>query len=335
MEDEGMSEAYMQDLMTIKSSAIYDKWWNRYNLYSSERSKNVDDVTTFLNWLCSMKQQFSGSTIISAGSCVNSRIKLLHQKNFMDHMLVKDVIKKLHRNHVPKQACVFTKEQIDRFVLNAPEHMHFLVKKLVALIGIQGALRISEITNLEFNDITFMPNGSVNVRIKSSKTDTAGRGHSFIITPNCDKKLCLVIRLRNYINDFNIKSGKLFRNVSKVGKLLNPIGINTMGRIPRIIAEFLELSNADEFTGHSFRRTSATFLSEKGIGLVELKQHGRWKSSSVAEGYVNNTNVAKTKASNMLQNVVENGVVSNETLGPSAFLHCSFVNCNISMGSHI
>jgi len=73
MEDEGVSEAYMQDLMNIKSSAIYDKWWNRYNLYSSERSKNVDDVTTFLNWLCSMKQQFSGSTIISAGSCVNSR----------------------------------------------------------------------------------------------------------------------------------------------------------------------------------------------------------------------------------------------------------------------
>ena len=45
-----------------------------------------------------------------------------------------------------------------------------------------------------------------------------------------------------------------------------------MAAIPRFIATFLELPNVDEFSGHSFRRTSATLLSEKGMGLLELKE---------------------------------------------------------------
>ena len=100
------------------------------------------------------------------------------------------------------------------------------------------------------------------------------------------------------------KTGRLFRSATKSGKVgRQPIGINTMGAIPRKIAEFLQLANIAEYSGHSFPRTSATVLSEKGIGLVELKQHGRWKSTSVCERYVNNTICKKMKkACDMIQN---------------------------------
>ena len=43
-------------------------------------------------------------------------------------------------------------------------------------------------------------------------------------------------------------------------------------------------------TGHSFRRTSATLLVDGGgdlTHLTDLKRHGGWKSSTVAEGYIN------------------------------------------------
>ena len=68
-----------------------------------------------------------------------------------------------------------------------------------------------------------------------------------------------------------------------------------MAAIPRFIATFLELPNVDEFSGHAFRRTSATLISEKGMGLLELKQHGRWKSTAVCERYVDNTVVKKNE----------------------------------------
>ena len=73
-----------------------------------------------------------------------------------------------------------------------------------------------------------------------------------------------------------------------------------MEAIPRKIAEFLKLADVAECSGHSFRRTSATELSGKGIGLVDLKQHDRWKSTSVCERNVNNTICKKMKISNMI-----------------------------------
>jgi hypothetical protein len=37
---------------------------------------------------------------------------------------------------------------------------------------------------------------------------------------------------------------------------------------------------------HSFPRSSATLLANKGEDLLGLKRHGGWKSSSTAEGYI-------------------------------------------------
>ena len=45
-----------------------------------------------------------------------------------------------------------------------------------------------------------------------------------------------------------------------------------------------------------------TILNEKGIGLVELKQHGRWKTTLVYERFIDNTACKKMKTSNMIQN---------------------------------
>ena len=87
------------------------------------------------------------------------------------------------------------------------------------------------------------------------------------------------------------KIGRLFRSATKSGKVsIQPIGINTMGAIPRKIAEFLQLAIIAEYSGHSFQ-TSARVLNVKGIGLVTLKQYGRWKSTSVCERYATTTTV--------------------------------------------
>ena len=323
---------YKMQIVEMKSAAVYEKWWRRYNEYADGRSSSTNDVKTFMNWLCTMKQskEFAPTTIISAGSCVNSKMKLNFDVNFMDHVLVKDIIKRLQKESAPKQASVFTMEQIEMFVLNAPETLDIRIKKIAALVAIQGALRISEVVNIGYDDVTFLNNGSMSIRIKCSKTDQAGKGHSFIITPNVNAQLCAVLRMRTYMELIETKNGRLFRSATKAGKLgKQPIGVNSMAAIPRFIATFLELPNVDEFSGHSFRRTSATLLSKKGMGLLELKQHGRWKSTAVCERYVDNTIVKKMKTSNLLQNVDEGSASSNDEI--LTFTNCSFMNCNINM----
>ena len=72
---------YKMQIVEMKSAAVYEKWWRRYNGYADGRSSSTNDVKTFMNWLCTMKQskEFAPTTIISAGSCVNSKMKLNQQ----------------------------------------------------------------------------------------------------------------------------------------------------------------------------------------------------------------------------------------------------------------
>ncbi|KAJ8949139.1 hypothetical protein NQ318_012887 [Aromia moschata] len=48
----------------------------------------------------------------------------------------------------------------------------------------------------------------------------------------------------------------------------------------------------------SFRRSSATLLVDSGGDLMTLKKHGGWKSSTVAEGYVDESVAHRTEIAN-------------------------------------
>ena len=67
-------------------------------------------------------------------------------------------------------------------------------------------------------------------------------------------------------------------------------GKNDIGRcVPKLIkliASFLQLPDSALYTGHCFRRSSASFLVDGDGDLLSLKNHGGWKSSTVAEAYV-------------------------------------------------
>jgi hypothetical protein len=67
---------------------------------------------------------------------------------------------------------------------------------------------------------------------------------------------------------------------------LNPMGVNNIGSVPCEIATFLELDNPKQYTGHCFRRTSATLIADSGSILVTLQRAGGWRSQTVAEGYI-------------------------------------------------
>lgn len=58
----------------------------------------------------------------------------------------------------------------------------------------------------------------------------------------------------------------------------------------------MDLSNAQLFSSHCFRRSSACHLAKQGGDLITIKKHGNWKYSAVAEGYVGASLKEKIKA---------------------------------------
>ena len=55
-----------------------------------------------------------------------------------------------------------------------------------------------------------------------------------------------------------------------------PTGVNMVDTYPNIVAKKLNLEG--NFSGHCFRRSSATILADSGADLLTLKRHSRWSS---------------------------------------------------------
>lgn len=79
------------------------------------------------------------------------------------------------------------------------------------------------------------------------------------------------------------------------------MGINTLSKIPSRIAMFLNLEDPALYTGHCLRRSSATLLANAGANMTILKRHGGWKSSSVAEGYLEDSVQNKIQIAEKIQ----------------------------------
>lgn len=150
--------------------------------------------------------------------------------------------------------------------------------QVVLVIGIAGACRREELTKMTTEHIR--EEGEVFlITIPDSKT-------------HATRQFVLCGRDREYLKQYmslrpqQVTNKRLFLNFKKGKCTSQVVGINTIGKIPRQIAAYLKLENPETYTGHCFRRSSATLLADAGGDLLTLKRHGGWKSSSVAETYV-------------------------------------------------
>lgn len=116
-----------------------------------------------------------------------------------------------------------------------------------------------------------------------------------------DRSFVVHEEFANYVEKYqalrpeNVDTNRFFLNYSKGKCHRQVIGKNKFTGMPKQIATYLKLSNVELYTGHCFRRTSATLLADSGANLTLLKRHGGWKSSKVAEGYIEDSMANKSK----------------------------------------
>lgn len=176
------------------------------------------------------------------------------------------------------------------------------------IFGIAGALRREELYNMRIEDIEER-DGLIIIKIPVTKTHIQ---RSFVVINEPDEKVHYIDIYHKYVNlrPKNAKSSHFFLNYRN-GKCTNQvIGKGTIGAWPRKIAEYLKLRNPAGYTGHSFRRSSATLLANKGEDLLGLRRHGGWKSSSTAEGYIEDSVENKIKFAKKILHDDENKEIS-------------------------
>jgi integrase len=170
--------------------------------------------------------------------------------------------------------------------------------QVTLIMGMAGACRMDELRNMTVEDIE-EKDSVLLVRIPFTKTD---KPRSFVVADGGDDSFNAVEIYKKYASLRPAKVGhnRLFLTYRNGKCTVQPVGKNTFSSIPKKIADFLKLPNSALYTGHSFRRSSATLLADTGADLLSLKRHGGWSSSSVAEGYIDECLTNKVEVANKI-----------------------------------
>lgn len=89
------------------------------------------------------------------------------------------------------------------------------------------------------------------------------------------------------------------------------VGKNKIAEYPKRVAERLGLSPIG-YTGHCWRRTTATLLAETDISLMQFKNAGGWHSDRVCQEYVAESTREKLQISSRISLCPENKKRSRE-----------------------
>jgi integrase len=168
-------------------------------------------------------------------------------------------------------------------------------------IGFCGALRRSELVNIQWEHITFVTEGLI-LLIPRSKTDQTGEGQRCAI-PYGDDTLCPVTALKNWCEKARIQSDFIFRGINRHEKLsLKPITPRSVNLIIKSVAMVCGLPDAEHFSSHSLRRGFATCASKKGAPFVTIMRHGRWRHEGTVLGYIEEGQQFEDNAVNLILN---------------------------------
>jgi integrase len=165
--------------------------------------------------------------------------------------------------------------------------------------GFFGAFRVSELTQIQVEHITFMPEG-IEILIPRSKTDQNGEGQHCAI-PYGDPLLCPASAIKAWCEKAHIQSGYIFREVDRhqnIGQ--TPLSSKSVGVVLKTVAAAVGLPKAEEFSSHSLRRGFATTASRKGAPFVAIMRHGRWRHEGTVLGYIEEGQRFETNAAKMI-----------------------------------
>lgn len=161
------------------------------------------------------------------------------------------------------------------------------------VIGLAGACRTDELCKMLVKDLD-VRDDIIIINIPTSKN---GSSRKFVVI----EPIWIEV-IKKYIKQRPTPDlPKLFITFRGTKPTRQNIGHNTISKMPKVIAKYLNLPDIERYTGHSFRRTSATILAESGGDLLTLKQHGGWKSAAVAEGYIEESLASKQRIARMVQ----------------------------------
>jgi integrase len=288
------ANAALASLLPAKSKVQYEKAYNQFRMWCA--TKQVVKVTenVLLAYLEEKSKVLKPPTLWSTFSMLKSTLNVKENVDVRKFPKIVPYLKNKSVGYRGKKSKVLTREDITKFLEEADDGTYLLMK-VVLIFGISGACRREELMKMSLDDIEDLDSVLV-LKVPDSKTHSE---RTFTIS---NLEYIKMYRKYRALRPPHATSRRLFLRYAS-GKCSNQnVGINKIGEIPSLIAWYLGKPSAKQYTGHCFRRSSATLLANAGGDITSVKRHGGWKSTTVAEAYIEDSLANKIEISNKILN---------------------------------
>ena len=269
-----------ENLLPNKTKALYLKNYEVFKKWKIESKVSVINEDVMLAYLSDCAKTKNPSTLWPLCFMLWSTILLYENVDISKFAKLHGYLKNATASYEPKQAKILTEEQVESYIENAPDETH-LCNKVILIMVMCGACRKGEIYNIKKSDVEEKSEVLI-VKIITTKNENP---RIFAITGKFYNICKKYIDLRPKDDSGN----KFFTNYQNGRRTKQPVGVNKIGNNPRVIAKYLKLPNPENYTGHCLCRTSATVFVNAGADITKLKRFGGWKSTAVAEKYIDDS----------------------------------------------
>ena len=155
--------------------------------------------------------------------------------------------------------------------------------KALVMLGFSTALRRSELTSLNVEDLSWSDRG-LSVRLRKSKTDQEGTSR-VVAVPWAGEAYCAAQSTKEWMAASGVMQGALFRSIDRHGRLLGRLHPQSVNLIVKALAKHEGLS-AELTSGHSLRAGFVTEAAKVGADLASIQRQTGHTSLAMLARYI-------------------------------------------------
>ena len=294
----------MYSALAKNTRITYEKGWQHFSGYCSDRKINPfsatsDEIIGFLIELATKPRPRSGKTL-SMGtitlyqSAINRQYIDSGKTPPVNHPKIKTVLKGLSRikGNTPRKVKAIREHHIAKILKQCDSTLIGIRDAAIISLGFAGALRRSEICELNVEDIEILHNAKGNsrmiVNIRKSKTDQESKGQKIAIPEG--KFIRPIDKVQNWLKTARIHEGPLFQTMRRGGKIRGSRLHHS--DIPRLVKNYAKSIglNPKEFSAHSLRAGFVTSAAVHNARLDKIMEVTRHKNPATVMQYIRDTN---------------------------------------------
>ena len=292
------SRKLMMGATNEKSRKVYDRYQKMYLTYLTLYSLDPLNPQSPQTFFVVLHHKYSGSSLWTIYSCVNSWYKATHGFDLKTMPMVTALMKTVTANHVIKKAPTFTSNEISTIFKGLKKDVEARGfegnKALVRLVGVAlayyGLCCSADLMNLQHEDVRKCEkkgNYYVLFEARVDTTNVRGAGNMATVKRKHTVKpfsfnlpMWLTPFLDTYMSLSPDNGNCLLCNPQKRVKaggavFVQNLGQNNLGKWGKELGLVLSKEKPDTYTTHCWRHSGATNLANNGGTELQLKRAGQ------------------------------------------------------------